>query len=351
MKINQSIEIVASTQPGLGSMSLRSRQAIKSVLAQHYAHVRITIVNNFADLGLLVSRRPDLVVLGMKFIPLSPTSDVHNTKKIWVAEYLDRNGIAHTGSPKAAHRLELDKPLAKQRMLTAGLRTSPFYVAKQNQPLNHEMIKLRYPVFIKPTNRGGGLGVDRRSIAYTFRQLCAKVQSITDGYHSDSLIEEYLPGREFSVAILKRNNQPGHLIMPIELRAETDERGVSLLAGDTKSANAEVVSEVTDPDLKSCVITLAMNAYTALGARDYGRIDIRLDSAGVPHFLEANLIPSLISGYGSFPKACVINEGMDYEAMMLNIVGLGMNRRHSMAGTPMMKRAIMTPGAVMRPAL
>ncbi len=326
MKINQSIEIVASTRPGLSSMSLRSRQAIKSVLVQRYTHVRITIVNDFADLTSLAGRHPDLVVLGMKFITVDVSSNIDGSNKIWLADYLDECGIAYTGSPQTAHRLELNKHLAKQKILEAGLTTSPFYVAKQNQPLNQSMIKLNYPVFIKPTNRGGGLGVDQYSIAYTFQQLCSKVQSITDKYQSDSLIEEYLPGREFSVAILKRYGEVDHIIMPIELSAETDACGASLLTCDTKSANTEVVSEVTEPDLKSKVMALAMDAFNALGARDYGRIDIRLDAVGMPHFLEANLIPSLISGYGSFPKACVINVAITYEEMILKIVELGMSR-------------------------
>jgi len=63
-----------------------------------------------------------------------------------------------------------------------------------------------------------------------------------------------------------------------------------------------------------------------LGARDYGRIDIRLDATGTPHFLEANLIPSLISGYGSFPKACVMNIGLEYEPMIMRIANLGLSR-------------------------
>lgn len=72
--------------------------------------------------------------------------------------------------------------------------------------------------------------------------------------------------------------------------------------------------------------TLALASFHALGARDYGRIDIRLDSDGVANFLEANLIPSLISGYGSFPKACELNIGLEYEPMIISITELGLIR-------------------------
>ena len=140
------------------------------------------------------------------------------------------------------------------------------------------------------------------------------------------LIEEYLPGREFSVAVLKDDFSAGHLAMPIELIAPPDKNGSRILSGSVKSSNAEQALEVTDPVIKSKVTALALDAFYALGARDYGRIDIRLDKTGAPHFLEANLIPSLISGYGSFPKACILNIGLGYEAMIMRIARLGLAR-------------------------
>ena len=83
--------------------------------------------------------------------------------------------------------------------------------------------------------------------------------------------------------------------MPIELIAPQDKNGCRILTSKVKSSNIEKASLVYDDDVKSKVMTLALNVFLALGARDYGRIDIRLDSAGIPNFLEANLIPSLIS--------------------------------------------------------
>ena len=81
---------------------------------------------------------------------------------------------------------------------------------------------------------------------------------------------------------------------------------------------------VNDTRLRSEVCQLALDSFSALGGRDYGRIDIRLNRNGEPQFLEANLIPSIIDGYGSFPKACQINLGLDYESMVLQIVRLGL---------------------------
>ncbi len=115
--------------------------------------------------------------------------------------------------------------------------------------------------------------------------------------------------------------------MPIELIALPDNNGLPILSGQVQSLNAEFALMIVDPDVKSKINTFALAAFHALGGRDYGRIDVRLKASGAPKFSEANLIPSLISGYGSFPKACVLNVGLDYEPMILKIISLAMQRK------------------------
>ncbi len=325
LKINQRIEIVSSANPSLSSMSDESRQALRAVLAAHYSSVVITLVNNLADLEALVARKPDLVFLGMKFIPQNTFLNLLDPHKIWLGQYLEAHGISYTGSGHLAHRLELNKHLAKQRVLANGLKTSAFKVIRR-LALTIEDTDLSYPLFVKPTNRGGGLGIDSQSVVHNFEQLKSKVNGIAAQHQSDSLVETYLPGREFSVAILKDEATDDFMVMPIELVTEPDEQGVRILSDAVKTSNQEVAMLVEVGDVRNKVCQLALSVFHALGARDYGRIDIRLDESGLPHFLEANLLPSLISGYGSFPKACSLNISLSYEAMVLAIVALALAR-------------------------
>lgn len=326
MKIDKHIEIVSSSIVELSSVSMESRTAIRDALGKYYTNVSITIVDKLSDLEALVARQPDLVFLGMKFIPRRAHLGIHDPQKIWITQYLEDHGILYTGSGQQAHNLELDKPLAKQRVLDAGLRTSLFFVTGHEYPLLVNAAPLHYPLFVKPTNRGGGLGIDSDSVVHNFDNLQSKTESIILDLHSNALVEEYLPGREFSVAILKDDHSMEYSVMPIELVAAPDEKGSRLLSAEMKSSNAEVVSLITNQALRARICTLAIEVFHALGARDYGRIDIRLDEAGVAHFLEANLLPSLISGYGSFPKACEMNNNLGYESMLLQIVRLAMLR-------------------------
>ena len=326
IKLDKHIETIRSSTARLSSLSVASANAIASVLSKHYTTVVVTIIDNFSDLENLVSRRPDLVFLGMNFVPNNPVLGLLDPDGLWVTTYLDEHNINYTGSGQAAHEMAVNKALAKQRVMDNGLKTSPFFVIKQRQIPSKKRLTLNYPVFIKPVDRGGGLGIDSDSVAYSFEQLCAKVQSIATNFQSDSLLEEYLPGREFSVAILKDGLSGQLVALPLELVAPADTRGVQILSGQVKSADAEKVSLVTDVVMKDRIANLAIDVFKALGGRDYGRIDIRLDGSGVPQFLEANLIPSLIQNYGSFPKACVLNIGLQYEPMILNIVRLGLIR-------------------------
>ena len=326
MKINKHIEIVRSSTVSLSSMGQRSCDAVSAVLSKHYTKVGVSIVNNLSDLEAVVDRSPDLAFLGMEFILTDPALGLIDSPKIWITDYLTKNGITYTGSSRIAHELGRYKSLAKQRVLDAGLKTSAFFVIKQSQSPSANDLPLTFPMFVKPTNGGGGLGIDSDSLVYTFEQLCAKTDSIAHNLKSDSLIEEYLPGREFSVAILKDEYSADFSILPVELIAPPDAQGARILSCEIKSLDAEQAVEVTDTIIRHKVNKLAADVFAALGARDYGRIDIRLDKYGTPQFLEANLIPSLISGYGSFPKACVLNINLDHESMILRIVALGLAR-------------------------
>jgi D-alanine-D-alanine ligase len=326
------IEIVRTSDLFLSSMSVVSAEAILRVLKKEYKNVKIVEINNLVDLEALIYRRPDLVFLGLKYIKINSSIGLNNKKKVWISEVLDKANILYTGSSRGAHELERNKPLAKWNIKGSGLKTADFIVINKMANFCDSDIKLSYPLFIKPTKLGGGLGVDTKSLVRNFNQLKLKVKSITHSHNSDSLVEEYLSGREFSVAIIKSKSSADYLKFPIELLAPDSGQNVRILSSEVKSADAEKAIIITDLNLKKIINDLALACFNSLGGRDYGRIDIRLDSQGTPNFLEANLIPSLISGYGSFPKACLLNSGIDHPTIIKTIVDLAFERTNTVIG-------------------
>lgn len=306
-------------------MSETSRKGIFNVLSKNYSDVRITLVDSIKDLSDLSDRKPDLVFLGMSYVY---DSSLNSGKKVWVSEFLDTVGISYTGSDKLALEITKDKPLAKQKVIDAGLSSAKYFVTDTKYSLSVNDFNFSFPVFIKPSNKGGGVGVDELSVAHNFEQTLKKVASITEKQKTTSIIEEYLTGKEFSVAILKDKSISKYSIYPIELVAKPDKLGNRMLSKAVKKSNTEAVSIVMDEVVKSKISELALSVFLALGARDYGRIDIRLDSKGNAHFLEANLMPCLIEGYGSFPKACLMNVGLSFSSTILSIAQLGLMRKN-----------------------
>ena len=120
--------------------------------------------------------------------------------------------------------------------------------------------------------------------------------------------------------------------MPIELITEKNEGGDSILGHAIKDADTERVVAVSEGFLRDKVIDLAAQSFRALGGRDYGRIDMRLDQYGTLHFLQANLVPGLAhhSFTSYFTAACQINESIDYESMILHIVNQALSRDDSL---------------------
>lgn len=322
-KSKKHIEIVRTSLPGLSSMGHKSCTMIKNVLEQHYERVGISTINNYYDLSELIVKQPDLAFLGAKKIHATPS-----TAHCWLAAELDAAGINYTGSDARAIKLDFNKPKAKQTVMAAGLRSSLFFIASPGQYHDAVALPLPFPLFIKPPNTGGGKGIDGSSVVRNMAEFEYKVLSIAYRFQSPSLVEQYLPGREFSVAILDDTSLNQLLAMPIELIAEQNDQGDRILGQKIKAADTEHVTEVHDEKTKQNIVKLAVKSFNALGARDYGRIDIRLDANGIPHFLEANLIPGLAfhDFISYFTSACWLNQGLNYETMILRIAELGLAR-------------------------
>jgi len=313
-KTSAYIEVIGSHNTLLNGMSSKTRQTLVATLRKYYTNVNVSMINDMHDLEQLVAKKPDLVVLGMKRI----------RPELWVADYLDNNTITYAGSDALSQALEFDKHKAKQVIIDAGLRSSAFLVSPIAAPGVSNT--LRFPLFVKPTNLGGSKGIDEQSVVYTNAELAAKVASIHDTYACDVLIEEYLPGREFSVAVVREAQTNTLLSMPIEITTVADTKGNSFLSKAVKSADIEEVIPVDDAELRDRLHALAVGAFEALGARDFGRIDMRLDSDGQPNFIEANLMPGL-SDHGYLARCFYINQGTSYAGMLQTIIDLGLARR------------------------
>ncbi len=323
MKIDKYIEVVSASKARLNAMGKKAREAVVATLQEKYTRVEVTIVDTMQDLVDLVDKKPDLVVLGMKAILLQPELGYDVSPKLWLSDFLTEHGINFTGSETDALRLEYNKQTTKQHVMDAGLQSAAYFISTVHNPIVSHT--LAFPLFVKLANSGGSKGIDENSLVYTQEALEAKITSIHETHDSSALVEEYLSGREFSVGVVD-NVATGELrALPIEILPPTDSNGHTFLSAAIKKADSEKVSVVPDGVVKTAISDFAIDVFKSIGARDYGRIDIRLDADGTPNFIEANLMPGL-SQHGYMSRCFAMNEQVDYSGMIHTIVDLGFER-------------------------
>jgi D-alanine-D-alanine ligase len=322
IKIKKKIEIVVV--PNFGEINshqdnvgiIIEEKEILKILSKRYKDVKITQINCEEDLEQLVKRKPDLVFSGVKYF-------LFNSRKVWLNDYLEVFGIPYIASSKTALDNESDKNLAKKIMQKANIRTADFFITNPGEHLNESSIPINFPLFIKPVTGGDSRGIDKNSIVLNFDSFTAKVLDIKTKQQSPSLAEAYLSGKEYSVGIFENSIDGNLRAMPIEIIVKKNIDGNCILDFDVKKNDEEKVILVKDSKVFKQLSKLAKASFKALGGKSLGRIDIKMNDLGVPHFIEANLMPGLRKGY--FYRSCVLNLEMSYEDMILSIANTGLS--------------------------
>jgi D-alanine-D-alanine ligase len=159
---------------------------------------------------------------------------------------------------------------------------------------------------------------------------------IINNYNQPALIEEFLPGREFTVAVLGNDDEA--LVLPIiEIKYEQFPENVVPLYSyeakwilDTKENSFDVFdcpANLTE-DLEEQIKTTALRTYNVLRCKDWSRIDLRLDNYGMPNIIEINPLPGIMpdpNENSSFPKAARA-AGMTYEQMIQRVLDSAIKR-------------------------
>ncbi|MDC0445193.1 D-alanine--D-alanine ligase [Candidatus Pelagibacter sp.] len=322
IKINKSIEIVVV--PNFGEVNshqdnvgiILEEKKVLRILSKRYKNVLITEINSEEDLEALVKRKPDLVFSGVKYFSF-------NNKTIWLNDYLEMFEIPYIASSKAALDNESDKNRAKKIMKKNNIRTADFFITNPGEYLKESSIPIKFPLFIKPVTGGDSRGVDKNSIVLNFKSFTAKVLDIKVNQKSPSLVETYLAGKEYSVGIFEDSIDGSLRAMPIEIIVKKNIDGYCILDFDVKKNDEEKVVLVSDKKIFKKLTEIAKNSFVALGGKSLGRIDIKMDHLGEPHFIEANLMPGLRKGY--FYRSCVLNLDMSYDDMIFSIANTGLS--------------------------
>jgi D-alanine-D-alanine ligase len=264
-----------------------------------------------------------------------------------VPAILEMMRLPYTGSQVLTLALALDKPMTKRVLAYHDLPTPEFQVFERlDESLDPGM---HFPLFVKPSREGTGMGVSAESIVRDEGQLRVQLRRIFERYDEPALVERFIEGREVTVGVI------GNLRTPVAWRIPEDEDAPRILRG-LHCLPALEVDMTSYPEEEAGIYTsrikvemahdfhylcpaplraeqvedlhwLAAAVFRVTGCLDVARVDFRLDAhdGDRPYILEVNPLPGLNPGYSDL---CIeaTAEGWSYEQLINKILDLALER-------------------------
>lgn len=235
-----------------------------------------------------------------------------------VPAILDVFGIPYTFADPLVMSLCLHKSLAKMVVEQAGLPTPKSLLVESLADLDR--LALAFPLFAKPVGEGTGKGITAASRITNRQELSQVCQELLARFRQPALVEEYLPGREFTVGVLGTGPR-AEVVGTLEIvLLDNAEPGVYSYVN--KERCEELVEyrlvRPSDPEVQMAEQT-ALAAWRALGGRDAGRVDLRSDAQGVPQFMEVNPLAGMHPSHSDLPMVATA-VGMSYVELIRRIV-------------------------------
>lgn len=268
-----------------------------------------------------------------------------------VPAILEFFGVPYSGSDPLTLSLCLDKGRTKEMLAYHGVPTAAFTVVRDAADLDALVAAVRdggrgtgnvaprgrsshvsrpaslaLPLFVKPVHEGSSKGITEKNYCDTLEHLEAQVAYLLEAYQQPVLVEEYLPGREFTCAVLG-NGDAARVLPLVGMNFGALPEGALPVYGyeakwvwdrpDNPLEMFECPARVGDA-LHAAIEDVTLRAYRALGCRDWSRVDVRLDAAGAPRVVEINPLPGILpdpADNSCLPKAARA-AGLSYEALI-----------------------------------
>jgi D-alanine-D-alanine ligase len=225
---------------------------------------------------------------------------------------LEQLGIPYTGSGVMASSVAMDKIFTKKIWLYHALTTPKYAVLNANSDLNKVADQLGLPLIVKPPHEGSTIGITKVTSADALPaayQLAAK-------FDEEVLAEEFIQGRELTVAVLGRG--PGAYALPlIEIVAPDGNYDYQnkYFTDDTKYLCPAPIDEALTQEIKN----MCEEAYRAVNCEGWARIDVLLRASdNKPFLIEINTSPGM-TGHSLVPMAAKA-AGMSYEDVCIEIL-------------------------------
>ena len=284
------MRIVLLTGPGGDAQGWGDMKVTESVrdAAESLGHpTRIAYVADEAEFFRLVDR-PDFDIVWSALYHITPNEKFigRNAAGTWVADELDARRVPYIGSDSRTMKAMIDKYETHEILAAAGVAVPAHVLVRTGD----DVTPVTYPAFVKPICESRSVGISDESVVHNEEELRRRVAYIEGEFDQPALVEEFLPGDEYTALVLgngeTRECLPG--LVSVEDKhfknyriLRTDLRGVGL-------TRISLAGERTEEAQR-----LANRAAEAMGCLDHVRIDMRVDAAGRLRTIEVNGIPGL----------------------------------------------------------
>jgi D-alanine-D-alanine ligase len=237
---------------------------------------------------------------------------------------LDSFGVHYTFSDPLILSLSLHKAMTKRVLRDLGIPTPDFTLVDSETDLRG--VTLPFPLFVKPVAEGTSKGITAASHVCSLEQLEQTCSDLLRKFRQPVLVEEFLPGREFTVGITGTGRAAEVLgVMEIFLEAEAEPLAYSY----SNKANYETLVQyrlATDKKARQAA-EIALAAWRGLGCRDAGRIDLRCDGKGRVNLIELNPLPGL---HPVRSDLCILGRmaGVSYAELIDRVIRSAMERQN-----------------------
>jgi len=258
------------------------------------------------------------------------------SREAQIPAMLDMLQIPYSGSDPLTLTTCLDKARTKEVLTYHGIANSKFLLIETLDDL--DKFSLSFPIIIKPVAEGSSKGIFNSSFINNFDELKSRITELFALYNQPFLIEEFLPGREFTVAILG-NGDDAKVLPIIELNLKELPSHLAPIYSyeakwvvDTKDNPLNIFScpaNISD-ELADKISKIALRTFRVLRCRDWSRIDIRLDVQGEPNVIEINPLPGVLpdpNDNSCFPKAAR-TAGFTYHQMINKVFESALKRNN-----------------------
>ncbi|HLC96937.1 MAG TPA: ATP-grasp domain-containing protein [Candidatus Nanoarchaeia archaeon] len=212
-----------------------------------------------------------------------------------ICEELD---IPFTASGSITLINTLDKAKTKEILQEHGIPTPRFQVFETR---DEDLLDLEFPLLVKPLLEGSSKGVFNKNLVNNEEDLKKMIKETIQKYTQPAIVEEFLDGREFTVAIMGYKDP---IVLPIieitfdhlpeDIHPMDSYEAKWIYDDPKKGVDPLVCPAKLEKGLENNIKSTALDAYEALDCKDWARIDIRLDQNSVPNVLEINALPGFM---------------------------------------------------------